>query len=260
MAYRRSDAGSAEGGGLETSMALELKVADVKATVLNYALYRGREHSLLGELFHFPRTERRFSAPDVLADCFFYDIGIHRPTHSYQPPESGAFEAIFPVILRRLLRSSKLTLFVKSYDRDYFDEFGVIEDLARRRLRYVLLPDVGSPQDPRAELDRGNLVFEWPPDSLISIVEKWFMSPTVSIEGYAAPSVPLGEIAHLYFEPDTEERIRKLLRFVDFAFRIWTDNDGLFLATDKLRLEELTSLLQIRDLNRRLAEVPPQDD
>ena len=240
-------------------MSLELKVAEVRATVLNYSLYRGMEHSLLNELFHFPRTERRFSAPDVLAECFFYDIGIRRPTDSYLPPESGAFETIFPLILRRLLRSSKLTLFVKSYDRDYFDEFGVIEDLARKRLRYVLLPDIGNPQDPRAELDRGNLIFEWPSDSLTSIAEKWFMSPTVSIEGYVASSVPLVEIAHLYFDPDTEERIRKLLRFVDFAFRLWTDNDGLFLATDKLNLEELTSLLQIQDLNRRLGEIPHQN-
>jgi hypothetical protein len=241
------------------SMALELKVAEVRATVLNYPLYRGMEHSLLNELFHFPRTERRFSAPDVLADCFFYDIGIRPPTDSYLPPESGAFETIFPLVLRRLLRSSRLTLFVKSYDRDYFDEFAVIEDLARRRLRYVLLPDLGNPQDPRAELDRGNLIFEWPPDSLTSIVEKWFMSPTVSVEGYVAPSIPLVEITHLYFDPDTEERIRKLLRFVDFAFRVWTDNDGLFLATDKLRLDEVTSLLHVQDLNRTLAQLPPQD-
>ena len=240
-------------------MALELKITEVRATVLDYPLYRGMELSLLNELFHFPRTERRFAAPDVLADCFFYEIGIPRPTDSYLPPESGAFETVFPLVLRRLLRSSKLTLFVKSYDRDYFDEFGVIEDLARRRLRYVLLPDIGSPQDPRVELDRGNLIFEWPVESLTSIVEKWFMSPTVSIEGYVAPSVPLVEITHLYFDPDTEERVRKLLRFVDFAFRLSPDNDGLFLATDKLKLEEVTSLLQIQDLNRRLAEIPPHD-
>jgi hypothetical protein len=217
------------------------------------------DHVWLDHLFDFPRTERRFSPSNLLRDCFFYDIGIEQNPDSYMAPESGAFEAIFPQILQRLLHSSRLILFVKSYDRDYFDEFGVIEELARKRLRYVLLPDIGAPQDPRVELDRGHLIFEWPVDALISITERWFMSPTVTIEGYASPAIPLAEITQLYFQPDTEERLRNLLRVVDFAFRLWTDNDGLILATDKLRPEEVGARLQIPDLNDRLAKLPAQD-
>ncbi len=168
-------------------------------------------------------------------------------------PDSRLFEAFFPTILRRLLGSSTLTLFVKSFDLDYFNELQTIERiLAPRSLSYVLLANLSTPIDSRSPLDVGNLVFEWPKDELRHVVDQWFMSPTVTIEGYAASSSAVSAISHLYFEPDTEERMRTFLRAIDFGFRLWRDNDGLFLVTDKLDEEILKDRLSLDDLNQEV--------
>jgi hypothetical protein len=76
------------------------------------------------------------------------------------------------------------------------------------------------------------------------------MSPTVTIEGYASSSSAVSAISRLYFEPDTEERVRELLRIIEFGFRLWRDNDGLFLATDKLDYDVLKGRLSLDDLEK----------
>ena len=161
--------------------------------VLNYALYGSGGHNLLHRFFHFPRTERHFENPRLLSDCHFYDISIRDsaddPDSKTSIPDPSLFEAFFPTILRRLLGSTKLTLFVKAFDRDYFNELEIVERiLAPRSLGYVLLANLSGPVDSRNPVDFGNLVFEWPKDELTYVVEEWFMSPTVMIEGYASHS------------------------------------------------------------------------
>ena len=86
-----------------------------------------------------------------------------------------------------------------------------------------------------------------------AVVNQWFMSPTVTIEGYASPSSAISAISRLYFEPDSEERARELLRIIEFGFRLWRDNNGLFLATDKLDADVLRNRLALDDLNRELS-------
>jgi hypothetical protein len=168
-------------------------------------------------------------------------------------PNPSLFEAFFPTILQRLLGSSTLTLFVKAFDLDYFNELQTVERiLAPRALSYVLLANLSGPPDSRSPLDFGNLVFEWPKNELRHVVDQWFMSPTVTVEGYAASSAAVSAISRLYFEPDTEERVRELLRAIDFGFRLWRDNDGLFLVTDKLDHDVLKDRLLLDDLNREV--------
>src|SRR5260370_23307063 len=65
------------------------------------------------------------------------------------------------------------------------------------------------------------------------VARKWFHSPCIEIEGYIGNDNFLGQIARLYFEPDTELRIRELLRYIDIGFRVRQDNDGLFMASQK---------------------------
>jgi hypothetical protein len=191
----------------------------------------------------------------LLSDCQFYDIGIKSSADSRDAmtsaPDPTLFEAFFPTILGRLLDSLTLTLFVKAFDLDYFNELETVERiLAPRSLDYVLLANLSGPADSRSPLDFGNLIFEWPKDKLSHVVEQWFMSPTVTIEGYASSSSAVSAISRLYFEPDTEERVRELLRIIEFGFRLWRDNDGLFLATDKLDYDVLKGRLSLDDLEK----------
>ncbi len=245
-------------------LAVELAIQDVRERILNYALYGGGGHNLLHGFFHFPRTDRLFRSPRLLSDCHFYDISIRDSAENRDPktstPDPRLFEAFFPTILQRLLGSATLTLFVKAFDRDYFNELETVERiLAPRSLGYVLLANLSGPADSRSPVDFGNLVFEWPKDELSHVVEQWFMSPTVTIEGYAGPSSAVSAISRLYFEPDTEERARELLRVIEFGFRLWRDNNGLFLVTDKLDGDVLKGRLSLDDLNRELSRAAQRD-
>ena len=50
-----------------------------------------------------------------------------------------------------------------------------------------------------------------------------------------------------------------MLRVIEFGCRVWTDNNGLFLATDKLDIDVLKGRLSLDDLNRELNRVAQRD-
>lgn len=212
--------------------------------------------------FQFWNWGRVLSDRDCLADCSFFDLHITEYVRDwpgapdFRPAHPGLFEDFFPTLLTQLVGTTrKLTLYVKSIDRTYFHEPEVIATLlAPRNLEYVLLSNPLRPGDSRTQIDPGHLVFEWPVDSLAHVVEHWFMSPIVTVEGYVSSELPLGRIADLYFQRDTAERIRELLRVIDFGFRVWKDNNGLFLATDKFDHGGLEERLEVPRVNRLLAE------
>jgi uncharacterized protein (DUF2384 family) len=242
-------------------MGVELKVEDVRERALDYGLYARSGVSPLNEFFQFWRYPRVFSDPAALADCYFYDLYVNYKV-AWGAPHPAIFEQFFPAILARLVgKSNSLTLFVKSIDPEYFNELRVIETLlAPRNLLYVLLPDPILPGDRRTQVDVGHLIFEWPADSLDYVVENWFMSPQVSVEGYISAEPPLARLAELYFAPDSEERVREVLRAVEVGFRVWPDNNGLFLATDKLDRRGLEERLYLSDLNPSLQEAANRFD
>ncbi len=247
-------------------MTVELEIRDVRKTLLDYDFHREHGNPLLQGFFEFWGRPRQFSTPHVLADCSFFDLhvtayvqdwGAHNP-----PPHPGIFKRFFPVILRRLMGpETRLTLFVQPTDRDSFDEVNVIETLlAPKDLPYVLFSKTqvhadfsGLPIRPNV----GYLVFEWSAAMLADIAERWFLSPMLSIEGYISREPALEAIAALYFRADTEERVRELLRKVEFGFKVWPDNNGLLVLTDKLDLGGIKERLQLADLNRLLREAVP---
>lgn len=232
---------------------MEVKIQDVSAESLNFAQAIEQGGSPLGEFFQFGRYPRAFSRPSVLNDCFFCELHLAAYVNDWStqpgPPNPGVFEESFPTFLRRLTGTENiLTLFVKSLDPNYFDELDVIKNLlSPRNLNYLLLANPRLPQDRRTQLDVGHLVFEWPVEALDYVVENWFMSPIITIEGYISPQSVLGRIAELYFEPDTEERIRNLLRILRVGFRVWPDNNGLFLLSDKLDCNALKECLDVSE-------------
>jgi hypothetical protein len=113
-----------------------------------------------------------------------------------------------------------LCLFVKGMDRTYFDELEMIDKvLVPRNLSYVLLPPSAPfKEDAPVRLGAGHLIFEWPSELLDEVPRKWFLSPCIEIEGYIGKSDFLGQIARLYFEPDTELRIREPLDILTSVF------------------------------------------
>ena len=242
-------------------MSVKLCIEDVRARTLDFSDVRPGLPPLQG-FFQFGWYPRTFTNPAVLEDCFFCDMHITYHVREWPrqpgPPHPGIFEDFFPTILGRLLGSGKtLVLFVYG-DRHHFDEFKVIETILwPKNLRYVLLPNpprVGP--DPRIPYGAGRLVFEWPSDCLDYIVKEWFESPAIEIEGYVSSGseLPLCSIAELYFRPDNEERVREILRKTELGFRLWPDNNGLFVLTDKMNIDALEERLQISDLNVKIQE------
>ena len=237
-------------------MKTQLQLKDVTSTVLDYQLFEKRRLSPLYEFFQFWRYPRTFSNPTELSDVTFCDLGFEfEPSGtSEQPAPAGwhLFGPLFREIITRLMaRSGKLCLFVKGMDRTYFDELETIDKvLVPRNLSYVLLPPSAAfKKDAPVRLGAGHLIFEWPSELLDEVPRKWFLSPCIEIEGYIGKGDFLGQIARLYFEPDTELRIRELLRYIDIGFRVHQDNDGLFLASQKINTEAVRNMLGLSQLN-----------
>lgn len=237
-------------------MNIRLRIEDARGHMLNSALPGSQRLASLDGFFRFWHWERRFSDPQPFRDCFFYDLYLDTPTTpSDALRDPGLFERCFPLFLKRLVGESNiLTLFVKSLDPGYFDEFAMVRTLlAPRNPRYVLLPDPIVPGSSRTAIDVGHLVFEWPVSESDRIAEDWFMCPQVEIEGYVGPTLPLGRIADLYFQPDTETRVRELLSGVEFGFRLGTDFNSLTVLTDKLDMQAMENRLHLPTLNRALS-------
>lgn len=241
-------------------MNIKLKIDDVRNQILDYEKWtKEGGSSPLYEFFQFGQYPRSFSTPGVLRDCFLYDLFITHNTQNWTsslpgPPHPGIFEDFFITIMNRLVGTDNaLTLFVKDIDNGHFDEMDVIETLlAPKNLNYVLLGNPIVPGDARTQIDKGNLIFEWPLESLPYVVENWFVSPQVTIEGYISRISPLANIAQLYYQTDSEQRIRELLRTVELSFKIWRDYNGLFVLSDKLDFDALKIRLQLSDLNSML--------
>ena len=244
---------------------IDLVVEDISPRALNFDEAYAHRQSPLYEFFQFGRYPRTFSNPAVLKDCFFFELYVSsyvdKWPSSSPPPDPGMFEKLFANILGSLAGDkNRLTLHVESIEADYFDELEVINTLlAPRNLSYVLLPKPLLPGDQRTQPEVGNLVFEWPLDSLDHVIEHWFMSPIVSIEGYISRQTVLPEIEALYFQADTEARIRELLRTIEVGFRIWQDNNGLFLVSDKLDERALNARLRTPQLASSLKEASRRD-
>jgi hypothetical protein len=237
-------------------MNAQMQLKDVTSIVLDYQAFAKERLSPLYEFFQFWRYPRTFSNPKELLGITFSDLGfqLEPPGVSQQPFSAGLriFARLFPDIIARLMGSSgKLCLFVKGMDRTYFDELEMIDKvLVPRNLSYVLLPPSAPfKKDEPVRLGAEHLIFEWHSELLDEVPRKWFLSPCIEIEGYIGKDNFLGQIARLYFEPDTELRIRELLRYIDIGFRVHQDNDGLFLASQKLNMEALGNLLGLSQLN-----------
>lgn len=130
----------------------------------------------------------------------------------------------------------------------FFDELTFIREvLVPRRLDYVLLPPRPNPQYPKEAA--GNPLFEWPLDLARDIVDQWFKGFLIEIEGYISRRSCLGDLAKLYFQPYNASTIRELLRGLELAFKVWLDNNGLFILSEKLPEEELRKRLVDQNLD-----------
>lgn len=191
----------------------------------------------------------------ILDDCFFLDM--HIPVYVEDWPEPpgpahpGVFADAFPAVLNKLIGSDRiLTLHVESSDPEYFDELTFIRDvLAPRHLEYVLLP---SRLDSHYKGRIGSVLFQWPLDSLQHIVDNWFMSPQVTIEGYSSHHSCLGELTESFFQPYNAGMLRKLLRTLELGFKLWRDNNGIFILSDKFGDEALRMRLTSPDLQETI--------
>ncbi len=232
-------------------MTVELSIKDTRTTLLDYDLWRRHRTPLLRGFFKFQERQRNFTDPRAFDACSFYDLHITRYVDGWRPgaapPHPGLFEDFFPVILGKLVGPhERLFLRIESSDPEYFDARSVASGiLAHRNLAYVFLgQSVGT--------NTGHLIFEWPVYELEYVVDQWFMSPQVTLEGYIGRESALTQIASLYAREDTEETIRELLTHLEFGFRVWPDNNGLFLLTDKFDVVGLEARLNVTELNQAL--------
>jgi hypothetical protein len=145
-------------------------------------------------------------------------------------------------------------LHIRGVEREYFDELQVVDAILEpRRLRYVLVSRPPVPTDSRLRLGAGYLFFEWPHHGGDEVVERWFESPAIEIEGYVARDCPLGHLTTCYFEQDTEERLARLLANIDLGFRLWPDNNGILVFTQHLQKSDLERRIDLPAMNELLA-------
>ena len=206
-----------------------------------------------GPDIHPQELEKEFS------DCFLYEICFDirvkdRPNSSPSPPHPGVFAKCFPVLLRNMVKNNEvLTLLVKSLDPDYFDELKFIGASLNGDSRKFVMVSGRKRQGasfPVQELP--DLLFEWAPDDGVVIVNEWFMSPQVHIEGYVSPASVLAEAvasSHIAAKP---KRRRDFVKVLSFAFRLWPDFNGVSIITDKLSYEALHKVLDIGKLNEAI--------
>ena len=196
----------------------------------------------------------------MLADCAFFDLCItyyvrNWPGKKHHP---GIFEEFFPLILERLIAPGNiLTLFINDWEGGYFELQQHVENqLKPRGLSHVFLPDSNIAPPSGSQNRPQRLVFEWPADSLNFILEEhWlYYGPFIETEGYVSKGPVLDKITRLYAQPDSEQRIRELLRATEFCFRVWPDGDGMLLLTDKLDLDGLKRRLRLHELNPLILE------
>jgi len=119
-------------------------------------------------------------------------------------------------------------------------------------MEYVLLP---SRLDPQYPTQSGSLLFKWPLNSLQHIVDHWFMWPQITIKGFSSRGSCLAELAELYFQSYNADTIRKVLTILEFGFRLWPDDNGLFILSDKLVEEALRKRVANRDLDATIRAV-----
>jgi hypothetical protein len=206
--------------------------------------------------FRFGRPLPAVDNRAILKDSFFLDLHIPLYVENWPeqpgPPHPGIFEDTFPTILKLVAgNDSVLTLHLECSDPGYFDELSFVRDfLAPHRIDYVLLP---TRLEPQYRNDMGSLLFEWPLDSLDYIVDHWFMSPQIAIEGYSSRRSCLGRLADLYFQSYNAEAILDLLKILEFGFKVWDDNNGLFILSDKLDEDAVRARLNNEELDTVLA-------
>jgi hypothetical protein len=206
------------------------------------------------QFFYFWRSQTGVNDRRPLEDCFFFDLHVPIYVEKWPrqpgPANPAVFEDAFEAILGKLIGNDNvLALHVESGDPEYFDEQLFIKDwLAPRHMDYVLLP---SRLDPQSPPQTGNLLFEWPSDSgsLRYIVDHWFMCPQVTIEGYVSVRSCLGTLAERYFEPYNVQNIRNALEVLEFGFKLWPDNNGLFVLSEKFDEDALRGRLAGPDLD-----------
>ncbi len=209
-------------------------------------------------IFRFGRPVNGIDDRHLLKDCFSFSLLIPVYVENdnwpkpHGPAHPGVFEDAFPAILHQLVGPTNvLALHLQAVDPSFFDELRFIKEvLVPRRLDYVLLPPRPDPRYPKSAA--GNLLFEWPLDSAQNIVDQWFQGFLIEIEGYISRQSCLGELAKLYFQPYNARTIRELLTGLEFSFKVWLDNNGLFILSDKLAEQQLKKRLVDPNLDQAI--------
>lgn len=238
-------------------MTLQIAIEDVKDRVLKTLGSDASSSRWLAGFFRFQRPVESAGGIHGLENCFFCDLYVPSYVSEWpskpSPPHPGVFADIFPSLLKNLVGSGRmLTLHLRGMLREHLDELDIIEKvLWPRGLHYVLLSNQNTENlgSARSELGAGNLVFEWPVEDGLFIVQNWFFSPCVEIEGYVSKSSVLHAIPNLYFEPYGAENVRRLLDRVEFGFRLWPDNNGLCLLSKRVPLDSIQASLSNPELS-----------
>ncbi len=213
----------------------------------------------LSSFMSFSPTEAGGKLPSEFSNCTLYNAYLNIPAKNWSgnstpPPDPGLFAQCFPTLLRSLVgNNAVLTLFVKSLDPSYFDELVFIRnELKEKKSRFVLLSRQNE-QDEKYSLQRSpDLFFEWSPIDARSIVNQWFISPQMEIEGYVSSASILAEIALTSRVAAQPKSVRDFLNGVSLAFRLWPDFNGLLVLTTGLSGSDLSGRLSTAELEKTI--------
>lgn len=97
-----------------------------------------------------------------------------------------------------------------------------------------------------------DLFFEWSREQATFMVQEWFMSPQVAIEGYISNGPIFQEILPCSSLAPAPKPPRELLDSMEIAFRLWPDFNGMSILTRKVSSDGLLRILDNDDLRRAI--------
>jgi hypothetical protein len=134
-----------------------------------------------------------------------------------------------------------LYLHIVAVESWLFDEVTTLKDLiGPRQLSYMMLSPFPSW---RSQAVSGNLIFACPVDFLSIVTERWFGGFQVEIQGFVTTQADFGQLAYWYFQPDSPDTVRGLMRSLYCGFRVWPDKNGIDVFTDKLDATAFRALM-----------------
>jgi hypothetical protein len=222
-----------------------IAVTNCKAAVLKGEVWKATDDY---SLFHIT-PERTLGDKDLFDGCSFFDLFIDHKTE-WGAPIPSTFQHFFKEILKILTPPDDiLVLNVVDLYEGYFDQDRFIKDFLKPNgfIYFFIDKEING-------TTYRTLFFECPIDSVLVLKDIAFAGTVIDVEGFVIHKSKVGLFPSWQKMGNTDVMFRELLRSVFFAFRLWRDHNGMFIATEKLDIPEVERALSDSSLQQQIRD------